>query len=93
MNIGATPYNPPIGHSASGANLNKNGTAGGHGGAGESGLLGVGANGEGGEKGEKSKMTAEECVDYLSYKFDAFDLHQCWRVATRKKDSISNGRR
>ncbi|KAJ3083033.1 hypothetical protein HK102_001320, partial [Quaeritorhiza haematococci] len=35
----------------------------------------------------------EECVDYLSYQFNPFDLHQCWRNATKKKDSIINGRR
>lgn len=35
----------------------------------------------------------EECVDYLSYKFDAFDLHQCWKYSTKYKDTITNGRR
>ncbi|KAJ3049180.1 hypothetical protein HK097_009804, partial [Rhizophlyctis rosea] len=43
--------------------------------------------------GGAAKKSAEECVDYLSYKFDAFDLHQCWKIATRKKDLIANGRR
>ncbi|KAJ3247724.1 hypothetical protein HK104_007783, partial [Borealophlyctis nickersoniae] len=57
--------------------------------------IGAGAGGVGGNGGAgvAKNMTADECVDYLSYKFDAFDLHQCWRHATRKKDSISNGRR
>ncbi|KAJ3106749.1 hypothetical protein HDU97_005675 [Phlyctochytrium planicorne] len=32
-------------------------------------------------------------VDYLSFQFNEFDLHQCWRNATRHKDSIINGRR
>ncbi|KAJ1548578.1 hypothetical protein HK405_002443 [Cladochytrium tenue] len=36
-------------------------------------------------------MTA--AVDYLSYSFNEFDLHQCWRNATKHKDSIINGRR
>ncbi|KAJ3211607.1 hypothetical protein HDU67_004413 [Dinochytrium kinnereticum] len=31
-------------------------------------------------------------VDYLSFAFNEFDLHQCWRNATRQKDSIINGR-
>ncbi|KAJ3413017.1 hypothetical protein HDV05_008608 [Chytridiales sp. JEL 0842] len=35
-------------------------------------------------------MTA---VDYLSFSFNQFDLHQCWRNATKHKDSIVNGRR
>ncbi|KAJ3332930.1 hypothetical protein HDU76_012592 [Blyttiomyces sp. JEL0837] len=35
-------------------------------------------------------MTA---VDYLSFTFNEFDLHQCWRNATKHKDSIINGRR
>lgn len=35
-------------------------------------------------------MTA---VDYLSFSFNEFDLHQCWRNATKHKDSIINGRR
>ncbi|KAI8849763.1 hypothetical protein BC829DRAFT_179752 [Chytridium lagenaria] len=32
-------------------------------------------------------------VDYLSFAFNEFDLHQCWKNATRQKDSIINGRR
>ncbi|KAJ1562381.1 hypothetical protein HK405_012785 [Cladochytrium tenue] len=35
-------------------------------------------------------MTA---VDYLSFSFNEFDLHQCWRNATKHKNSIINGRR
>ncbi|KAJ3236007.1 hypothetical protein HDU81_011278 [Chytriomyces hyalinus] len=35
-------------------------------------------------------MTA---VDYLSHNFNEFDLHQCWRNATKHKDSLVNGRR
>ncbi|KAJ3064207.1 hypothetical protein HDU98_012352 [Podochytrium sp. JEL0797] len=35
-------------------------------------------------------MTA---VDYLSHNFNEFDLHQCWRNATKNKDSLINGRR
>ncbi|KAI8833784.1 hypothetical protein BJ741DRAFT_611004 [Chytriomyces cf. hyalinus JEL632] len=35
-------------------------------------------------------MTA---VDYLSHNFNEFDLHKCWRNATKHKDSLVNGRR
>ncbi|KAI9347965.1 hypothetical protein DFJ73DRAFT_446579 [Zopfochytrium polystomum] len=35
-------------------------------------------------------MTA---VDYLTYGFNEFDLHECWKNATKHKDSIINGRR
>ncbi|KAJ3350993.1 hypothetical protein HDU83_009310 [Entophlyctis luteolus] len=35
-------------------------------------------------------MTA---VDYLSHNFNEFDLHECWRNATKNKDSLTNGRR
>ncbi|KAJ1533946.1 hypothetical protein HK096_004546, partial [Nowakowskiella sp. JEL0078] len=40
-----------------------------------------------------AKVLPEECVDYLSFNFDAFDLHKCWRNATKHKDNIVNGRR
>ncbi|TPX63453.1 hypothetical protein CcCBS67573_g08676 [Chytriomyces confervae] len=37
-----------------------------------------------------AQMTA---VDYLSHNFNEFDLHKCWRNATKHKDSLVNGRR
>ncbi|KAJ3190992.1 hypothetical protein HK101_008179, partial [Irineochytrium annulatum] len=40
-----------------------------------------------------SHSSRQGAVDYLSYAFNEFDLHQCWRNATRHKDSIINGRR
>ncbi|KAJ1565384.1 hypothetical protein HK096_003111, partial [Nowakowskiella sp. JEL0078] len=40
-----------------------------------------------------SNVLPEECVDYLSFNFDAFDLYKCWRNATKHKDNIINGRR
>ncbi|TPX41250.1 hypothetical protein SeMB42_g05654 [Synchytrium endobioticum] len=32
-------------------------------------------------------------VDYLSYEFNQFDLHSCWKFNTKHKHSIINGRR
>ncbi|KAJ3393943.1 RING finger protein 32, partial [Chytriomyces hyalinus] len=39
---------------------------------------------------DTAQMTA---VDYLSHNFNEFDLHKCWRNATKHKDSLVNGRR
>ena len=32
-------------------------------------------------------------VDYFQHDFNALDLHSTWKVATREKDKVTNGRR
>ncbi|KAI8806430.1 hypothetical protein BJ742DRAFT_816800 [Cladochytrium replicatum] len=41
----------------------------------------------------QTNWVPEERVDYFSFDFNPFDLHQCWRNATKHKDGITNGRR
>jgi hypothetical protein len=39
------------------------------------------------------KPEAMETIDYFSYRFDTFDLHETWKNATKTKDLTENGRR
>ena len=34
-----------------------------------------------------------EQVDYFQHDFNALDLHSTWKVATKEKDRVANGRR
>lgn len=45
------------------------------------------------KKVNNNASNTQECVDYLSYDFDTFDLHQCWRNATKSRNFVQNGRR
>jgi hypothetical protein len=40
-----------------------------------------------------SKPERNETIDYFSYSFDDFDLHETWKNATKTKDLTENGRR